>query len=283
MPWPHRSRSTTTAAGSRPPTSGCRCGTTTPCRRCPTGSTWCRGSRRSQQVLSARADAVLATGLPTFPEQPDDGRRLGGVTGGRVASAARGRPSAARRRRGRRRGRRGAADPRRRRTARRQRHPAVVAAQRPAPGQRVPPTRGSHRVHRPRRRAVDPPTDRGPHPAVDHAQPPRARRRRPRAAARGRRLPRALDRPVGPSRRCATCSPTPTGSRACTGPSRGDGCRPTCRWAGSTSRSCARCRSGWSTPPRRTRTRPRSRAERPPGLAPERHRGRVAASAVTSE
>ena len=147
--------------------------------------------------------------------------------------------------------------------------PPVVAAQRPAPGQRVPPTRGSHRLHRPRRRAVDPPADGGPDPAVDHAQPARSRGRRP-ASCGARSTPTSSRGPTGGTApRCAACSPTPTGSRACTGPSRGAGCRPTCRWAGSTSRSCARCRSGWSTPPRPTRTRPPSPAD-PPTFPPGR-------------
>ena len=38
----------------------------------PTGSTWCRASPPCSRCSPATPDAVLATGVPTFPEQPDD-------------------------------------------------------------------------------------------------------------------------------------------------------------------------------------------------------------------
>ena len=112
MPSPPRSPSTATAAGWRPPTSGCRCGTTS---TVPPLADWVdvlQGYAVVQQVLADHADAVLATGRP-------DLSRAAPTTSSawveHLVEASRalpgGRPEAARRRRGRRRRRGDAAHP----------------------------------------------------------------------------------------------------------------------------------------------------------------------------
>ena len=96
---PRWSPSTPSAGGSRPPTSGCRCGTTRRRRRRTTGSPSSAGTPRRSAMLADHADArPRDRACPLFPEQPDEVVAVVDRPPRRPARPARGRPAAADRR-----------------------------------------------------------------------------------------------------------------------------------------------------------------------------------------
>ena len=257
------------AGGSRPPTSGCRCGTTRPRRRPTTGSPSWRATPRRSTCSRTTPTPCSRAGVPLFPEAPDDVVALGDRPARRPPGPAGGRPAAPDRRGGGPRRRRARPDPRRGGGPHRERSAVDAAAQRPPSRQRLPAARRWDDLHRPRGLGVGAPADDAADPAVDHAPPVRPRpRTTPTCAA-----PATPGSSRGPTARTARtsppCCPPRTGSRACTAPSRGRACSATCRSGSSTRSSCGLRSSGSSTPPPPTRT-PRRRPLNPSVAADQR-------------
>ena len=220
-----------------------------------------QGYAVAQHVLADHADAVLATGVPAFPEEPDDvvawverpARRPPGAPGATTRGARRRRGGAGRRRAA---GMHDAAER------------LAASGCRRAPAQRPPP-----RQRLPAARAVDAFIDLGDARVDPPADPLRIplwimRNRLDLAAGRPGAATGAVDAGLEPwterwdratlrgllARRRPHLVPAPGGVVVAAAGA-------TCRCGWSTSRSCGRRPSGSSTPRRPTPTPPRSPAE----------------------